>query len=144
MRKCGRASTRNPIRLLDQHNREAFRVCDARHRDEIFRLNPTAGAVAEDERSARVVRLTDMRLRNAERRADLERRHRFGVRGSFTASRPPRRNVITGSITAATWAGVCGFAFDPPRSVRTMKAAVSEAATTWGRRSSSAAPMSFA
>src|SRR5438876_12274712 len=47
--------------------------------------------------------------------------------GFLSASRPPRRNVKTGSICAASSLGVHRFVFDAPRSARRLKAAVSEA-----------------
>jgi len=72
-------------------------------------------------------------------------RRRVVPGGSLSASRPPRRNAITGSIAAARSAALFDFFFvPPPRSDRTLKAAVREAATTCGRTSFGGASRSSA
>jgi hypothetical protein len=75
MRRRRRPATGNPVRLLDEHDAQADRLRGARRREEILRLHTAACAMTEDERSTRVVRALDVRLRDAERRVDLERLH---------------------------------------------------------------------
>src|SRR5205807_9883533 len=60
---------------------------------------------------------------------------RGGVLGPVSASRPPRRNAMIGSTSAATSSGCFGF-LALPRSLKTLNAAMREAATTFGRRRS--------
>src|SRR6267154_479268 len=63
----------------------------------------------------------------------------------LSASRPPRRNVKTGSIAAARAAALFGFAFEPSsRSLNALKAAVRDAATICGRGSFAGASRSLA
>jgi len=110
----GGAPSGDAVGLLDERDAHAHRLCGPRHRDEIPRLHPTACTVAEDERRLRLGCALDVCLRRAERRLDLERSQR-------NASSPPRRNLITGSISAARSAGSFG---PPPRSAKTLNAAV--------------------
>jgi hypothetical protein len=87
MRGCGSTPTRYPVGLLDERDAQSHRVCDARHRNKIFRLQPTACAVTEDERGPRLICAVQVRVRRAERRADLERLHRDDAATSIQSGR---------------------------------------------------------
>jgi hypothetical protein len=71
MRGCWRTPARHAIRLLDERNADSHRVRGLRHRNEIFRLHAAACAVAEHERSPRLVCVLDVRRSRTGRRADL-------------------------------------------------------------------------
>src|SRR5207302_1056367 len=76
MRRCGTASPRYAVRLLDESDRDSRRMRDPRDRDKVSRGDPAAGAVTEDEGASRIVDALEMRPRRAERSVDLELLHR--------------------------------------------------------------------
>jgi hypothetical protein len=71
MRRRRRPPPRDPIGLLDEHDRQSCFECGSRGGDEVLRMHTTACAVPEDERSAWRIRTVDVCVRHAERRLDL-------------------------------------------------------------------------
>ena len=67
----GRASSRDAVGLLDQHDADPERPRDARHCNEIARPHAAARAVAEHERGAGIVRGVQVRVRATVRRLDF-------------------------------------------------------------------------
>ena len=76
MRRRGRASPCDAVRLLDEHDGHTERQCNARGRCEIRRIHAAAGPVTEHECRACIGRSVDVRSCAAERRVDFERVHK--------------------------------------------------------------------
>src|SRR6516225_10979368 len=77
MCRRGASLSGDAVRLLDERDGHRERACDTGCRDEVGRGDPSAGAVAEDERGARTLRRVELDARGPVRRFDVQCRH-FG------------------------------------------------------------------
>ena len=71
----GRASARNAVRLLDEHDRRSDGFSRARCCEQVRCSHAPAGAVAENQRGPCVVVRLHVRARRAVRRLDVDRPH---------------------------------------------------------------------
>ncbi len=83
MRRCGSTPSFNAVGLLDEHDAQSRRMCGARRSYKVSRLYASARAVTENERGPRLSCVVQVRVRDAERRVDLERLHGDDAATSF-------------------------------------------------------------
>jgi 5'-3' exonuclease len=71
----GRAAPGNAVGLLDERDADALRTGDVRHRHQVSGIDPSTGAVAEDQGGAWLIGEVQVDVRPTMRRLHFEHRH---------------------------------------------------------------------